>query len=89
MGEGRQVMSGPLTRAKAFLRSEDGATATEYAVMLGLVAAVVITSVSMLGEQVSATFSGVTAELPSGADGGTGAAGGPMGIGPSGPGVGG
>jgi pilus assembly protein Flp/PilA len=49
-----------MERAGEFLRSEDGPTATEYAVMLALIIAVVIGAVTLLGEKVSDTFNGVT-----------------------------
>ncbi|MFQ5429169.1 MAG: Flp family type IVb pilin [Phycisphaerae bacterium] len=45
---------------QAFLRSEEGATATEYAVMIALVLLVCIGAVAALGDKVSGGF--VTAE---------------------------
>ena len=45
-----------LRKAKAFLRSEEAATATEYAVMIALVIIVVMTAVSALGDKVSGGF---------------------------------
>ena len=45
-----------LRKAKAFLRSEEAATATEYAVMIALVIIVVMAAVSALGDKVSAGF---------------------------------
>lgn len=53
-----------IERAKEFLRSEEGPTATEYAVMLALIIAVVIGAVTLLGQKVSETFNAVTDELP-------------------------
>ncbi len=50
-------------RAKAFLKSEDGPTATEYAVMLALIIVVCITAVKAIGTGASAKFSEVAAEL--------------------------
>ena len=41
---------------KTFLRSEAGATATEYAVMIALVIVVVIVAVAALGTKVSSQF---------------------------------
>lgn len=41
---------------RQFLHDDSGATATEYAVMLALVAVVVIAAVAALGTKVSATF---------------------------------
>lgn len=41
------------TRARAFLTSDDGATATDYALMLALVIVVVVVSVAALGDTMS------------------------------------
>ncbi len=51
--------------AKRFLQSEDGPTATEYAVMLALIITVCITAIGTLGDSVSGAFAGVNAELTS------------------------
>ncbi len=53
-------------RAKSFLKSEDGPTATEYAVMLALIIVVCIGAITALGGKVSTTFSNVEAGLPDG-----------------------
>lgn len=53
-----------VARAKEFFRSEDGPTATEYAVMLALIIAVVIGTVTLLGQKVDAVFTDVNAKLP-------------------------
>jgi len=42
-----------------FLVSEDGPTATEYAVMLALIIVVAITAITLLGTNVDATFDSV------------------------------
>ena len=52
-----------LNRAKSFLQSEDGPTATEYAVMLALIIVVSIAAVSSLGTKVSQIFSAVDATI--------------------------
>jgi len=44
---------------RAFLRSEDGPTAVEYAVMLALIVVVCITSITALGTNVNKTFNNV------------------------------
>ena len=49
---------------KSFIREEEGATATEYAVMLALIIVIAIGAISALGTKVSATFSNVTSSLP-------------------------
>ena len=46
-----------LTTAKRFLKSEDGPTATEYAVMLALIIVASIATVTLLGAQVNNMFS--------------------------------
>jgi pilus assembly protein Flp/PilA len=48
-----------LDRAGRFLRSEDGPTAVEYAVMLALIVVVCIAAISTLGTNASKTFSNV------------------------------
>ncbi len=42
-----------------FLRSEDGPTAVEYAVMLALIIVVCISAITLLGSNANATFSNV------------------------------
>ena len=44
---------------RAFLRSEDGPTAVEYAVMLALIVVVCITAITALGSNANKTFSNV------------------------------
>ena len=46
-------------RVRDFLRSEDGPTATEYAVMLALIIVVAIAAISALGTNVNSTFQSV------------------------------
>jgi len=57
-------MSNFLTRAKNFLRSEDGPTATEYAVMLALIIIVALAAITSLGETVNTIFTNVDSSLP-------------------------
>lgn len=40
------------TRAKAFLKSDDGPTGTDYALMLAMAVIVVIVSVAAFGDQI-------------------------------------
>ena len=47
---------------KQFLVSEDGPTATEYAVMLALIIVVAITAITLLGTNVNATFGSVNTQ---------------------------
>ncbi len=55
-----------LNKAKQFLRSEDGPTATEYAVMLALIIIVALAAITLLGEKVNTIFGNVEAALPDG-----------------------
>jgi len=52
------MFHGLLKRLHA-LRNEDGATAVEYGLMVALIAAFIIAAVTLLGEQVAATFTSV------------------------------
>lgn len=56
-------MKALVKRAKEFLVSEDGPTATEYAVMLALIIVVALGAISVLGTKVSAVFNNVKASL--------------------------
>jgi pilus assembly protein Flp/PilA len=53
-----------LNRIKSFLVSEDGPTATEYAVMLALIIIVALAAITALGERVNAIFTSVESQLP-------------------------
>ena len=46
-------MKGLVKRVKNFLRDEEGATATEYAVMLALIIVISLAAISALGAKVS------------------------------------
>lgn len=59
-------MSNILIRAKSFLRSEDGPTATEYAVMLALIIIVALGAITGLGTTVEGIFTSVDSQLPTG-----------------------
>ena len=49
---------------KTFIRDEEGATATEYAVMLALIIVIALGAISALGTKVSSTFANITAAMP-------------------------
>ena len=51
---------------KRFLSSEDGPTATEYAVMLALIIIIALGAITGLGGTVSTIFSNVDGALPTG-----------------------
>ncbi|MHC4441611.1 MAG: Flp family type IVb pilin [Planctomycetota bacterium] len=59
-------MKSLINRAKSFLKSEDGPTATEYAVMLALIIIVALVAIQLLGEKVESIFTNVETALPSG-----------------------
>jgi pilus assembly protein Flp/PilA len=48
-----------LQKAKELLVSEEGATATEYAVMLALIIIVSIVAITLLGNKVNNTFENI------------------------------
>ena len=56
-------MNAFIKRAKEFLVSEDGPTATEYAVMLALIIVVALGAISVLGTKVSTVFDNVKTSL--------------------------
>lgn len=51
---------------RCFISSEDGPTAVEYAVMLGLIIVVCITAISALGQRSAANFNNLAGQMPSG-----------------------
>lgn len=57
-------MKALINRVKSFLVEDDGATATEYAVMLALIIVIALGAISALGTKVSGTFVDVEAALP-------------------------
>ena len=56
-------MKALMNRAKTFLKSEDGPTATEYAVMLALIIVVCIATVQSIGTKANVAFGKVDAKL--------------------------
>jgi len=52
-----------VSKISRFLRSEDGPTAVEYAVMLSLIIVVCITAVTSIGRRASTTFTNVANQL--------------------------
>ena len=59
-------MKALVKKAKTFLRSEDGPTATEYAVMLALIIIVALAAITLLGNKVKTIFTNVAGGLPEG-----------------------
>jgi pilus assembly protein Flp/PilA len=58
-------MSALISRVHRFVVSEDGPTAVEYAVMLGLIVIAIVTVVANLAKSNSGTFSTVSSTLGS------------------------
>ena len=56
-------MNSFVKRAKQFLKSEDGPTATEYAVMLALIIVACIGAITVLGGTVSGMFDSLSETL--------------------------
>jgi pilus assembly protein Flp/PilA len=52
-----------MKRVTRFLKSEDGPTAVEYAVMLALIIVACLTIITTLGTKVSSTFNQVTTQI--------------------------
>ncbi len=59
-------MKALVKKARNFLRSEDGPTATEYAVMLALIIIVALAAITLLGTKVKTIFSNVEGALVDG-----------------------
>ena len=59
-------MKGYVNWVREFLVSEDGPTATEYAVMLALIIIVALTAITALGTKVTSIFTNVETALPVG-----------------------
>ena len=52
-----------LQDARAFLESEDGPTAVEYAVMLALIVIVCLTAIRAVGTEANARFTDISTQL--------------------------
>ncbi len=57
-------MTGVMSKVKELFVSEEGATATEYAVMLALIIIVAIAAITVLGRKVNNTFQNISESLP-------------------------
>ena len=53
-----------LNNLKALAKDERGVTALEYGLIAGLVAVVIVTSVTSLGTKLATTFTSISAALP-------------------------
>ncbi|MCE2792027.1 MAG: Flp family type IVb pilin [Planctomycetota bacterium] len=52
-----------VSKVSRFLKSEDGPTAVEYAIMLALIVVVCLTAIQAVGTNASATFTDIAADL--------------------------
>jgi pilus assembly protein Flp/PilA len=52
------------SQIKKFLKSEEGPTAVEYAVMLALIVIVCLVSIQAIGTNANATFDSIAQALP-------------------------
>lgn len=59
-------MKNVLGQVKRFLKSEDGPTATEYAVMLALIIVLSLAAITGIGTTVSGIFTNLNGSLPTG-----------------------
>jgi pilus assembly protein Flp/PilA len=59
-------MNALVSHVRSFLTSEDGPTATEYAVMLALIVLVSLTAITALGGKVNAVFTDIDSRLSAG-----------------------
>ena len=57
-------MKAMLARTKKFIKSEDGPTTVEYAVMLALIIAVAIGTIGVLGGKVNDAIKSVEVAMP-------------------------
>ena len=57
------IMKSLIQVVRNFVREEEGATAIEYGLLAALVAVVIITAVTTMGEQLQSTFEGVAEKL--------------------------
>lgn len=56
-------MQNLVSKVSRFLKSEDGPTAVEYAIMLALIIVVCLTAIQAVGKNASATFNDIAADL--------------------------
>lgn len=56
-------MKSVLTKVQRFLKSEDGPTAVEYAIMLALIVIVCLTAIQAIGTNASAAFTDIASDL--------------------------
>ena len=57
-------MKSMMKKVKTFLADEQGATAVEYGLLVALIAAVIVTIVVTLGQQINNAFTTISGKLP-------------------------
>lgn len=58
-------MKATIRRVTTFLKSEDGPTASEYAIMLSLIVLAAMGSIHLLGSKMDSIFTYIGSNLPS------------------------
>jgi pilus assembly protein Flp/PilA len=53
-----------LEQIKSFLKDEEGATAVEYGLLVALIAAVIVVTVTALGVKINSAFTKVNTAIP-------------------------
>ena len=64
-------MKSVITKVQRFLKSEDGPTAVEYAIMLALIVIVCLTAIQAIGQNASSAFQDIATDLNDARTGGT------------------
>lgn len=59
----KSAIHSALSRAREFLRSEDGPSATEYAIMLALIVLVSVGAIGMIGTKVQYVYDNIEAAV--------------------------
>ena len=52
-----------ITKVQKFMKSEDGPTAVEYAIMLALIVIVCLTAIKAVGDAANSAFGDVTSQM--------------------------
>ena len=58
-----------MARRRLLTSDDEGATAVEYALLVGLIAVIIISSVTLLGGNIDAMFDDIASQLGGGVDG--------------------
>ena len=56
-------MKNIITKVQRFLKSEDGPTAVEYAIMLALIVIVCLTAIQAIGDNANTAFNTIATEI--------------------------